>query len=115
LRGTAAKESSYCAEMGYEIRTLDNEKCDDIYWGSCAVCVIDGKEVEMTKLMNLSFTDSVCGDEFCVPGWENNESCSEDCEIEPEEPKPKFLVPILIFAGIIALILIAIVIKRIKE
>ena len=75
LRGKVALEWSYCAREGYEARHVeDSEICRD-----CTVCVLpDGTEVEVTKLMGLSFGEPVCGDGMCVFP-ENYESCSQDC------------------------------------
>jgi len=57
LRGEVGQEYSYCAEQGYEIKTIgDSKKCSSIYSYNCGVCVLDsGEEVEVTELMGLDF------------------------------------------------------------
>jgi putative hemolysin len=59
LQGTEGREAGYCALMGYETRTVtDPETCAGIYADSCAVCVLpDGREAEVTALMDLSFRE----------------------------------------------------------
>jgi putative hemolysin len=81
LRGEIAQEYSYCKKMGYGIKTVeDTQKCSYIYSSKCAVCILeDGREVEVAELMNLSFAESVCGDDFCAAGMESFNSCPEDC------------------------------------
>ncbi len=80
LKGKCGKEFSYCIKEGYEIKTIsDSDKCSSIYSKECAVCVLEnGIEIEVTKLMNLSFQGSRCGDGICVLG-ENYENCPQDC------------------------------------
>lgn len=79
LRGKVAKEYSYCARNGYEMKTVKDESfCMRIFSDECSVCIVDGEEVEVTDLMNLSFEETVCGDGTC--GFpENYKSCPEDC------------------------------------
>jgi Domain of unknown function (DUF333). len=80
LEGKVGQEFSYCTKEGYELKTIeDNEACSGIFTYECAVCIVeDRKEVEVTELMNLSFIESVCGDETCgVP--ENFATCPQDC------------------------------------
>ncbi|MBO8181756.1 MAG: right-handed parallel beta-helix repeat-containing protein [Archaeoglobus sp.] len=91
LRGEAADEFSYCAKEGYEQKTVKSwQKCSHLAAEKCAVCVVGDEEVEVTKLMELSFKESVCGDGVCgVP--ENPENCPADCKessvtVEPTEP-----------------------------
>ena len=80
LTGKCGKEYSYCKQKGYEIKTIsDSEKCHILFSSECAVCVLpDGTEVEVTRLMNLSFEEGVCGDGRCVLG-ENYATCPQDC------------------------------------
>jgi len=80
LQGKTGQEFSYCKKMGYEIKiTRDFDKCLKFLTEECAVCVLpDGKEVEVTELMNLSFQETVCGDGTC--GFpENYKNCPTDC------------------------------------
>jgi len=80
LSGKVAKEYSYCKKHNYEIKTVENkDTCSSVYSSECAVCVMkDGREVEVTKLMNLSFEEGVCGDGICAVG-EDFKICPEDC------------------------------------
>jgi len=81
LVGECGKEYSYCAKNGYQIKTVkDPKKCASLPLGiKCAVCVMkDGKEVEVTKLMNLNFEEGVCGDGKCSLG-EYYKTCPQDC------------------------------------
>jgi putative hemolysin len=52
LRGREALQWSYCVLKGYEVKHLENsEICKE-----CTVCVLpNGTEIEVTKLMGLSF------------------------------------------------------------
>ena len=80
LKGEAAKEFSFCEKQGYEIKTIeDPQKCASIFSSKCAVCILkDKSEVEVTKLMNLSFYESICGDKVCSDP-ENFKTCPKDC------------------------------------
>lgn len=81
LTGKCGGEHSYCKKEGYELKTVsDSEKCSTIPFSpECAVCVLEnGEEVEVTKLMELSFEEGVCGDGKCVLG-ESYENCPQDC------------------------------------
>lgn len=81
LEGKVAQEYSYCKKEGYEIKTVvDSETCKKIFTEECAVCILeDGTEVEVAELMNLSFAETVCGDDFCAAVMENFKNCPEDC------------------------------------
>jgi putative hemolysin len=86
LEGKVAQEYSYCTEMGYEIKIVEDcEKCSNIFTCECAMCILpDGNEVEVTELMALSFAEirvaeSICGDGDCTLFQENFSSCPEDC------------------------------------
>lgn len=81
LAGKCGEKYSYCSKKGYELKTInDPEKCSNVPFSpQCAVCVLeDGSEVEVTKLMELSFEEGVCGDGKCVLG-EYYETCPQDC------------------------------------
>jgi len=81
LTGKCGEEYSYCSKEGYQLKTIKNlEKCLSIPFSSeCAVCILgDGREVEVTKLMGLSFEEGICGDGKCILG-ENYKTCSQDC------------------------------------
>lgn len=81
LIGKCGGEYSYCNKKGYELKTIsDSEKCSSIPASTeCAVCVLkNGTEVEVTKLMDLSFEEGICGDGRCVLG-ENHNNCPQDC------------------------------------
>ncbi|MEM7828160.1 MAG: DUF333 domain-containing protein [Candidatus Aenigmatarchaeota archaeon] len=69
LSGEVAQEFSYCSINGYGIKTVE----------SMAFCVLpDGREVEVTELMGLSFEETRCGDGSCgIP--ENHSTCPQDC------------------------------------
>jgi len=80
LQGKIGREYSYCKKIGLEIKTVkDPEKCIRFLLDECAVCILkNGTEVEVTELMELSFDETVCGDEVC--GFpENYKTCPEDC------------------------------------
>lgn len=80
FRGEVALEYSYCAIKGYEAKHVEREDCK-----SCLVCVLpDGREVEVTELMGLSFEETVCGDGVCgIP--ENYSTCPQDCHSGDED------------------------------
>ena len=49
LLGEVGQEFGYCAKQGYETKiTKDPQKCLWFLTDSCAVCVVDGREVEVT-------------------------------------------------------------------
>lgn len=80
IQGAEAPDKSYCAQKGYKIKTVnDPQKCALFGLPTCAVCVLaDGSEVEVTQLMNLTFTEGQCGDGTC--GYpENYDTCPKDC------------------------------------
>ena len=80
LLGKCGTEYSYCKIKGYEIKSVfDYEKCSSISNPECSVCILEnGSEVEVTKLMGLSFIEGKCGDGKCTIG-ENYNNCPEDC------------------------------------
>jgi putative hemolysin len=80
LQGSAAPEKSYCARQGLQYRQVtDPEACREFGLDTCMVCVLaDGKTVEVTKVMNLSFAEGICGDGTCAMD-ENTGSCARDC------------------------------------
>jgi putative hemolysin len=59
LKGTTGQQYTYCARQGYQVKTItDPKQCFSISSGSCAVCLIpDGREVEVTRYMNLDFRE----------------------------------------------------------
>jgi putative hemolysin len=80
LQGEAAPEKSYCAQQGLQYRKVtDPETCREFGLDTCMVCVLaDGKTLEVTKMMNLSFEEGVCGDGTCAMA-ENTGTCPKDC------------------------------------
>jgi putative hemolysin len=80
IKGDVAKDKAACAQKGYGLKIIKDEaRCwysDD---GECASCVTaDGSEVEVTKLLGLSFLESTCGDGTCgMP--ETYRTCPVDC------------------------------------
>jgi putative hemolysin len=78
LAGNEGKEYSYCSRQGYRQKTLsDSTSC--IWSRDCLVCVLpDGREVEVTGLMNLSVAETTCGDGRCATA-ENAYTCPKDC------------------------------------
>ena len=80
FQGKVAREKGFCAKKGYEQKSVkDPRKCLKFLTDTCTVCVLpDGKEVEVTELMGLVLTETVCGDGVCgVP--ENHKTCPQDC------------------------------------
>ena len=59
LTGTAGAQYSYCARQGLMQKTVTvKEHCAGVFSSRCAVCIsADGHEVEVTRLMNLSFQE----------------------------------------------------------
>lgn len=78
LRGKEALEKSYCTQEGYEAKYVKNiDICGDS--DECTMCILqDGSEVEVTKLMDLNFEETFCGDGVCLIG-EDYSSCPQDC------------------------------------
>ncbi len=81
IKGEVSPEAGACAKKGQTLKTInDSVKCWYTGTGMCAACVDSaGTEVEVTKLMDLNFLESTCGDKICgMP--ENHKSCPGDCE-----------------------------------
>jgi len=80
LQGDVAPEKSYCAQQGFQYQKVtDPAVCKVFGLDTCLVCVLaDGKTVEVTKMMNLSFEEGVCGDGTCAMA-ENTGNCPKDC------------------------------------
>jgi putative hemolysin len=59
LMGTAGSQYSYCTKHGLPQKTVTGrEACAGIFSSRCAVCTLpDGRDVEVTRLMNLSFAE----------------------------------------------------------
>jgi putative hemolysin len=78
LSGSTALNWSYCSREGYEAKQVTSLQICNAS-DSCTVCVLPNKtEVEVTKLMGLSFEEGICGDGSCVLG-ENYANCPQDC------------------------------------
>jgi len=80
LLGEAGQEFGYCARMGLRQKVVEGYRtCLLFATPSCAACILgDGSEVEVTRLMNLSFNEAVCNDGRC--GFpEDYRSCPADC------------------------------------
>lgn len=80
LLGEAGQEFGYCARMGYRQKVVEGYRtCHPFATPSCAACILeDGSEVEVTRLMNLSFNEATCNDGRC--GFpEDFQSCPGDC------------------------------------
>ncbi len=62
------------------MKTVNNKNvCLKFLTDSCLVCVLpDGREVEVTELMGLTFAETTCGNGVC--GYpENEKTCPADC------------------------------------
>lgn len=87
LIGKCGEEYGYCQKKGYQQKTIQHtEKCSSVPFSiECAVCVLEtGEEVEVTKLMGLSFEEGICGDDVCNIG-ENYSVCEKDCPSGSED------------------------------
>jgi len=80
LQGYAGQKYDYCTKQGLPSKRVTNRtKCNPIAVDICSVCILkNGREVEVTDLMNLSFAESRCGDGTCG-GGENYQTCKKDC------------------------------------
>jgi putative hemolysin len=74
LRGDVGLEHSYCEKNGLVAKkSVNSPTCK-----FCTVCVQEnGEEIEVTKLMGLSFRETTCGDGDC--DIENHKTCPQDC------------------------------------
>lgn len=123
MRGQVALNYSYCAQEGYKaVRVEQSDVC-----GDCLVCVVDGKEVEVTELMELDFTETSCGDGTCgIP--ETSETCPEDCapevigpeipeigEISPEGGSDTLTGIIIVILAIILFVSITLLARRFRK
>lgn len=79
LEGRVKTEYSYCAQQGYGIKTVSDDRCDNIINDECSVCVTPEGEVEVSELMGLNFSELVCGDGVCGMTPENYSTCPQDC------------------------------------
>jgi|GEM_PF-1312323 putative hemolysin len=86
LLGVAGQKYSYCEKNGHILKAVNgSDRCSSIYSSMCSVCVLESdEEVEVTKLMGLSFLEGVCGDNICASD-ENFESCPGDCDVEKSD------------------------------
>jgi Domain of unknown function (DUF333). len=59
LEGRVAQQYSYCGLHDYPVHTVqDPNLCAGIFSDRCAFCVLEkGKEMEVTRLMNLTFRE----------------------------------------------------------
>ena len=80
LRGQQGEEFSFCRIEGYQLKAIrDCDKCSQFLSDECAVCVLsNGDEIEVTRLMNLSFGSAECGDNLC-DFTEDYSECPKDC------------------------------------
>lgn len=80
LQGGVSQDRSYCARQGLGYRQVnDPAACKAFGLDTCMVCVTaGGQAVEVTRLMNLSFEEGVCGDGTCAMS-ENTARCAQDC------------------------------------
>jgi len=80
LQGEIAQDKSYCAKQGLPYKKVsDPVVCRVFGLDTCMVCISpDGKETEVTALMNLSFEEGICGDGICAMS-ENSVTCPGDC------------------------------------
>jgi putative hemolysin len=80
LQGYDGQKYDYCTKQGLPSKRVTNRtKCNSIAVDICSVCILkNGREVEVTDLMNLSFAESRCGDGTCG-GGENYKTCPQDC------------------------------------
>ena len=80
LMGKTGEKYSACTLFEGKLQTIqDKQACSAIYSDTCAVCELpNGTRVEVTVLLNLDFSESVCGDGVCgMP--ENEKTCPNDC------------------------------------
>jgi len=80
LKGKAGEQYSACAQLGGKQTTVkDKQVCSAIYSDTCAVCELpNGTRAEVTVLLKLDFSESICGDGTCgMP--ENEKTCPKDC------------------------------------
>jgi len=80
LQGKEAPDKGFCSQSGYAMKTVMNRsQCAAYGTEECAVCLVDGHEIEVGRLMNLSFEETFCGDGTCgIP--ENARTCPIDCQ-----------------------------------
>jgi putative hemolysin len=91
LWGKCGTDYSYCAKQGLGQRTGRGAECGvDNKNAECLVCIQpDGRIQEVTRAMNLSLAEGVCGDGACVVG-ENNQNCPKDCPAGPKTIKYRY-------------------------
>ncbi len=85
LQGHEGVGYSFCAKQGLDYRVVSSySKCSHLGLDECLVCVTgEGVEVEVTEYMNLSLSETVCGDGVCGVGEEGG--CLKDCSLDVDE------------------------------
>lgn len=82
LKGNVGTEYSGCAKYGAKaVSVQDKDACSAVYSDTCTICELpNGTKMEVTVLMGLDFSESVCGDGKCgMP--ENSKTCPKDCPV----------------------------------
>jgi putative hemolysin len=80
LQGKVAQEYSICRKLGRPMMTVTRSShCTRLHSDECAVCILeDQTQNEVTRLMGLTYNETVCGDGSCgIP--ENSQTCPDDC------------------------------------
>jgi len=119
LRGEVGQEYNYCTQQGYESRTInDGIQCSSIVSSKCNVCVIDGKETEVTELMGLDFSTDFSGEEVPNLDSSNNENPTNNLgetnnpETNNYSENSKLKWGIIIGLGIIILIFLFLILRK---
>lgn len=78
ISGTTGAQYSYCARIGFrQEQSFDPTEC--VFTNPCLVCISpSGTRSEMLTFMNLSFSETTCGDGRCGI-FEDTGSCRADC------------------------------------
>jgi len=82
LMGKVGEQYSGCQKYGAKAVSIKNkDSCSAIYSDTCTICELpNGTKIEVTKLMGLDFSESVCDDGICgMP--ENSKTCPKDCPV----------------------------------
>jgi len=113
LEGKTGIKYNYCTKNNYATKMITD--CGKLLSGECAACNVNGTNIEVTKLMKLTFAESQCGDGIC--GFpEDKETCPQDCTGEESKaPGQNSYVWIIVIGAVIVIGIVVFLSMRKKK